>query len=148
MCRAMLSKSLVQFSVNGQGCVSSLLFDLRPNYGGGNEDNVTSFNRSMHALLHSVPPMLQQATFDPGLCRRFLDTFGHVWVSLLWSHCSFLLGLGAHKVLFVPSKSLFPQSCVSSGGFMVQLMATSSKRAYAIPKPAVPRAPVPDADHH
>ena len=36
---AMLSKSLIQFSVDGQGCVSSLLFDLRPNYGGGNEDN-------------------------------------------------------------------------------------------------------------
>ena len=33
---AMLSKSLIQFSVDGQG---SLLFDLRPNYGGGNEDN-------------------------------------------------------------------------------------------------------------
>ena len=34
----MLSKSLIQFSVDGQGCVPSLLFDLRPNYGGGNED--------------------------------------------------------------------------------------------------------------
>ena len=36
---AMLSKSLIQFSVDGQGCVPSLLLDLRPNYGGGNEDN-------------------------------------------------------------------------------------------------------------
>ena len=36
---AMLSKSLIQFSVDGWGCVPSLLFDLRPNYGGGNEDN-------------------------------------------------------------------------------------------------------------
>ena len=36
---AMLKKSLIQFSVEGWGCVSSLLFDLRPNYGGGNEDN-------------------------------------------------------------------------------------------------------------
>ena len=35
----MLSKSLIQFSVDGWGCVPSLLFDLRPNYGGGNEDN-------------------------------------------------------------------------------------------------------------
>ena len=35
----MLSKSLIQFSVDGQGCVSSLLFDLRPNYGEGNDDN-------------------------------------------------------------------------------------------------------------
>ena len=39
MGRVMLSKSLIQFSVDGQGCVPSLLFDLRPNYGGGNEDN-------------------------------------------------------------------------------------------------------------
>ena len=36
--RAMLSKSLIQFSVDGCGCAPSLLFDLRPNYGGGNED--------------------------------------------------------------------------------------------------------------
>ena len=36
---AMLSKSLIQFSVDGQDCVPSLLFDLRLNYGGGNEDN-------------------------------------------------------------------------------------------------------------
>ena len=36
---AMLSRSLIQFSVDGRGCVPSLLCDLRPNYGGGNEDN-------------------------------------------------------------------------------------------------------------
>ena len=36
---AMLSKPLIQFSVEGQGCVPSLLFDLRPNYGGGDEGN-------------------------------------------------------------------------------------------------------------
>ena len=36
---AMLSKSLIQFSVDGQGCVPSLLFDLRPDYGGANEEN-------------------------------------------------------------------------------------------------------------
>ena len=36
----MLSKSLIQFSVDGLGCVPFLLFDLRPNYGGGNEDTV------------------------------------------------------------------------------------------------------------
>ena len=35
----MLSKSLLQFSVDGQSCVPSLLFDLRPNHGEGNEDN-------------------------------------------------------------------------------------------------------------
>ena len=35
----MLSKYLIQFSVDGWGCVPSLFFDLRPNYCGGNEDN-------------------------------------------------------------------------------------------------------------
>ena len=38
MGRVMFSKSLIQFSVDGWGCVPSLLLDLRPNYGGGNED--------------------------------------------------------------------------------------------------------------
>ena len=60
----------------------------------------------MHAVLHSVPPALKQATSNPCLCWRLLDTHGHVWVSFLWGHCSFLLGPGAHKVLFVTSKSL------------------------------------------
>ena len=36
---AMLRKSLIQFSVDGWSCVPSLLFDLRPSYGGGKEDN-------------------------------------------------------------------------------------------------------------
>ena len=36
---AILSKPLIQFSVDGRSCIPSLLFDLRPNYGGGNEDN-------------------------------------------------------------------------------------------------------------
>ena len=101
----------------------------------------------MHALLCSVPPTLQQATADPRLCRRLLDTHGQVWVSLLWGHCSFLLGPGAHKVLFVPSKSLFPQCCVSSGDSIVGLTATYSKRAYAIPRSTAPRAPAPAAVH-
>ena len=59
MGRAMLSKSLIQFSVDEWGCVPSLLFDLRPNYGGGNEDNGD--------LLQKVPLTLQQATTDPRL---------------------------------------------------------------------------------
>ena len=39
MARTMLSKLLIQFSVDGWGCVRSLYFGVRPNYGGGNEDN-------------------------------------------------------------------------------------------------------------
>ena len=96
----------------------------------------------MHAQVHSVPPTLQQATADPHFLQRLLDTHRQVWVSHLWGHCSFLLGPGAHKVLFVPSKSLFSQSCVSSGSSMVGLMVTSSKRAYAAPRSTEPR-PLP-----
>ena len=51
------------------------------------------------------------------------------------------------RILFVPSKNLFPQSCVSSGSFMVGLMVTSPKRAYAIPRSAATRAPAPAAGH-
>ena len=50
------------------------------------------------------------------------ETPGHSQASLAQSLVGsllFLLGPGAHKVLFVPSNSLFPQSCVSSGGSMV-----------------------------
>ena len=60
---------------------------------------------------------------------------------------SMLLSPGAHKVLFVPSMSLFLQSCLSSGGCMVGLMVTFSKRACAIPRSAAPRAPAPAAGH-
>ena len=142
---AMLSKSLIQFSVDGWGCVPSLLFDLRPNYGGGNEDKAPS-KGPVHELQHSVFPTLQQATANPCLYQRLLDTHGQVWVNLLWGHSSILLGPGVHKVLFCPPR-VFLQSCISSGSSMVWLMATSSKRANAIPRSAAPRAPAPAAVH-
>ena len=87
---------------------------------------VTSFTRSHDALMHTVPPTLQQATAD--LCLpRDSWTHGQVWVSLLWGRCSFLLGPGAHNLLFMHSKSQFTQSCESSGSSVVGLMVTSSK---------------------
>ena len=132
---AILSKSWIQFSVDGWGCVSSLLFDQKPNYGRGNEDRGDLLQKvpCTHSCTQypqpcSRPPVTHTSVRDSWTLRR-------VWVSLLWGHCSFLLGLGVHKILFVPFKSLFPQSFVSSGGSMVGLMATSFKRAYAIPKP-------------
>ena len=95
-----------------------------------------------HAFTATLSPsILQQATADPRVHRKLLDTHGQIWVSLLWGHCSFLLGPGVHKLLFVPSKSLFPQSCVSSGGSMVRLMATSSKRTSFIIPTTVGRNP-------
>ena len=60
---AMLSKSLIQFSVDGWGCVPSLLFDLRLNGGGGKEDNGNLLQKvpCMHCCTqcprpHSRPP--------------------------------------------------------------------------------------------
>ena len=100
-----------------------------------------SFKMSLACTAQSVPPRLLQATIDPCLCLTLLDTHGQVWVTLLWGHCFFLLRPGVHKVLFVLFKSLFPQSCVNSASSMVGLMATSSKRVYAIPRFAAPRAP-------
>ena len=74
----MFSKSLIQSSLEGRGCVSSLLLNLRPNCGGGNEDS--SCKKSHAGLLPSGPLTLQQATADPRLCWRLLATHGHVRV--------------------------------------------------------------------
>ena len=66
----------------------------------------TSFKRS-----HAGPATLSGP--DPAAGHRRPtpppETPGQVWGSLLWGHGSFLLGPGAHKILFVPSKTLFPQ---------------------------------------
>ena len=94
---------------------------------------VTSFKRYHAGTTTLSAPNLQQATANPHVCWRLLDTPRQVWVSLLWGHCAFLLGPGAHEFLFVPSKSLFPQSCVSPGSSMMGLMVTFSKRVYAVP---------------
>ena len=105
---------------------------------------IMSFKMSHDTLLHVMPPTLQQAIADPCLHP------GHSRASLgqsLVGSLFFLLGPGAHKVLFVPSKSLFPQSFVSSGGSMVGFMATSSKRAYATVRCAAPRAPAHVVGH-
>ena len=79
------------------------------------------------SLLQKVPCM-HFYTQCPQSCSRSLLTHppaGDSWTLTGKSgsvscggHCSFLLGPGVHKVVFVPSKSLFPQSCVSSGSSM------------------------------
>ena len=72
--RATFSKSLIQFSVDGWGCVPSLLLDLRPNYGGGNEDNGN--------LLQKVP-CTHCYTQCPQPCSRPLQT--HVSARDAWT---------------------------------------------------------------
>ena len=71
----------------------------------------------MHALVHSVSPSLRQASADPRLCWRLLDSQASLGQSLVGSlHLS--PGSWCAQVLFVPSKSLSPQSCGSSGSSM------------------------------
>ena len=92
---SMLSKSLIQFSVDGCGYFSFLLSDLRPNYGGGNEDNGD--------LLQMVPQctaILSAPNPAPGHRQPIpmLETPGPSRASLGQTplgHCSFLLGRGS-----------------------------------------------------
>ena len=74
----------------------------------------TSFKRICACTVVFSAPTLQQATVDLCSCQRLLDTHRQVWLSLLSGHSFFLLAPVVHKVLFVPSKSLFPQSYGSS----------------------------------
>ena len=144
----MLSKSLIQFSLEKlRGCVPSLLFDLRPNSGGGNEGKCDLLQKvpSMNCYTQcpktcSGPPLTHASARDSWtlMGKSGSDSCGVTALS------SWVL---VHKVLFVPSKSLFPQSCVSSSSSMVGLMATSSKRAYDTPRSTAPRAPAPGAVH-
>ena len=75
----------------------------------------TYANMCLPGLLLPVPLSQWQITGSTCLCKRPSNTHKQVCLILLWGHCSFLLGLGAHKVWFVPYKSLsFSQSYVSS----------------------------------
>ena len=74
----------------------------------GNHSNGDLFKGLMPALLYSVTLTLWQATVNPHLHPRLLDTHRQVWLSHLWGHCSFFLCPGAHKVLFVPLSVCFP----------------------------------------
>ena len=91
------------------------MFDLRPNYGGANEDNGDLLQKVRAGTAALSAPNPAAGQHDPCLHRRLLDTHGQVLVSLLWGYGSFLLGPGVPQVLLVPSTSLFPLSCVSSG---------------------------------
>ena len=112
------SKSLIQFSVvgGGRGLCSLPVFDLRPNYGGGNEDNGDLLQKSaLSTALSACNPAAGHRRPTP-----LLETPGHSQASLGQSLVGSLLlspGSGAHEVLFVPSKSLFSQSC---GRFVIK----------------------------
>ena len=143
----MLNKSLIQFSIDGRGCVPSLLFDLRPNYVGGNENNAD--------LLQQVPckhccTQCPQPCTTPPLTMPLPETPGRSWASLSQFFLgSLLLSPGSwctQGFVCALQESVTPLLCKFwqlYGGLMV----TSSKRAYAISKSGAPRAPVPAAVH-
>ena len=101
---AILSKSLIQFSVDGWGCVPAVLFHLRPNHVGGNEDNGDLLQKVsyMHwhtqcppnpAAGHCQPtpppktPGQSQASLSQLSCGVTAQSYGfpcsHVWVCKL-----------------------------------------------------------------
>lgn len=133
MGRAILSKYLIQFSLDETGGALiplSLLFDLKPNHNGDNEVNGDLLQGSPYFTAAPVPTNLQQAYTGPHLYHADFWTLpGLVWVNLLLGLTPSLLSPGAHVALFVPSKSLFTQSCVSSGSSIVGLMVTFQEEA-------------------
>ena len=140
---AMFCKPLIQFSVDGCGCVPSLLLDLRPNYGGGSEDNGD--------LLQKVQCM-RCCTQCPLPCSRPLLTHassGDSWATVGKSGSVFcdvtapFSWVLLHTGLVCAPQESVSQSCISSGGSKVGLMVTSSKRVYVIPRSASVRAPAP-----
>ena len=70
----------------------------------GSEDNGSLLQKV--PLPPSVPLTLQQATSNP-----HLQTPGHSRASLLWGHCSFLLGPGAQGSLCAIQESVSPVLC-------------------------------------
>ena len=86
----------------------------------------------------------------PEPCSRPPETPGHWQASLgqsLVGSLPFSPGSWRTQGLFISFKSLLSLYCVSSGSSVVELMVTSSKRAFAIPRSTAPRAPAPAAVH-
>ena len=79
-----------------------------------------------------------------------LETPGHSLASLGQSLVGSLLlspGSWCTQGSVCALQDFISQSCVSSGGSMVGLIAISTKRAYTISESAAPRAPVPVVVH-
>ena len=135
------------FTLCCRALLCSLLFDLRPDYGGDNEDNGD--------LLHKVPCLPCHAPC-PQCCHRPPPTHasaGDSWTLLGKSGsvscrvtAPFSWVLVHTKFCLCPPRVCFPVLCKFwqlYGG----LMATSSRKAYASPRSAAPRAPAPAAVH-
>ena len=150
MIGAKLSISLIQFCPVDKwvGLCSLLVFDLRLNYGRGNQDNGD--------LLQKVP-CTHYYTQRPQPCSR--PPLTHTSTRDSWTptgksgsaSCGltapFSWALACTRFCLCPPRVCLPSPVLSSGGSMVRLMVTSSKRAYSIPRSTAPRAPAPVTLH-
>ena len=98
---------LIQFSVDGWGCVPSLLFDLRPNYGGDNEDNGDLLHEVLCKHCYTQCP-------NPATVHHWPtpppESPGHSRASLALSLLGLLLlstGSGCTQGMFEPSVHLW-----------------------------------------
>ena len=69
---------------------------------------VTSFKMTCACTFVFSAPTLSQATVDPCLLQRLLDTHKLVWLSLSWRHCFLLVLPAAHKACLCPPRVCFP----------------------------------------
>ena len=133
-------------SASGWGCALSLLFvwpeAAQSRSPTGSMVRLTATFRTVCANMHlpglllPVPLSLWQAR-DPQILTGRSDS------SLLWGHCSFLLGPGAHIALFVPYKHLcFHHSCESS---VIKSRCPSKSDSLGIPIP-LPNSQVGKSD--
>ena len=144
---ALLSKSLIQFSVDGWSCVPSLLFTWGQTMVEVMKIMVASFKRS-----HACTATLSAPNPAAGHHRPTppQEIPGHSRASLCQSLVGSLLlspGSCCTQDFVCALQESVSQSCVRSGSSMVGLMVTSSKRVNAIPRSAAPIAPAPEAGH-
>ena len=146
MGRAMHSKSLIQFSVEGWSCVSSLLFTWGQTMMEVMKIMVTSFKRSHAgtAAVSSPNPAAGHRRSTPPL-----ETPGQSQASLgqpLVGSLLLLLGSWCTWFCLCPPRVYFPVLCKFwqlYGGVNSDLLQES----YAISKSAAPRSPAPAAVH-
>ena len=108
---------------------------------------VISFSRS-----HAVTATLSAPNSASGHCQPMppWETLGPSRASLAQPLMGSLLlspGSWCTQGFVYAFHETFPKSSVCSGGSVVGLMATSSKRAYATPRSTAPRAAAPAAVH-
>ena len=115
--RALLSKSSVQFYVNGWGCVLSLLFDLRPNYGGGNKDNCDLLQKVL--CMHCYTQCPQPCSGPPPTHAPAGDSWTLIYVYL---YINTLYIIYIHYILYIHISIVF----ISNQYFIMWIQLTHS----------------------